>query len=162
MSVGGRRRIALKRMRMEGTATSGCSMTLVSRMRCVGGVGRFLDGSTEVKAIGCGGEGCSVLAVRWEGLDRTAFRSETIYDDADKLQSDLSDMLRYEDMVIKCVEALPFGCKPVVVHTDRRIGRGDCTGANEADAVQREYSSWFTSPCVHNTSQRYFLLVERD
>ena len=55
MSEGGRRRIALKRMRMEGIATSGCSMTLVSRMRCVGGVGRFLDGSIEKEEDRCEG-----------------------------------------------------------------------------------------------------------
>ena len=44
-------------------------------------------------------------------------------------------MLRPEAIVMKCVEALPFGCKLIVVHTDRRTGRGGCTDANEADQV---------------------------
>ena len=91
MSAGGRRRTALKLMRMEGIAISGCLMTSVSRMRCAGGAGRCLDGSTEVKAIGCGGEGCGVLVAGWEGLDGTVFRNGRIYNDSDEIQSAMSD-----------------------------------------------------------------------
>jgi hypothetical protein len=118
-------------------------------MRCVGGVGRFLDGSIEGEGVTWRGEeGCEVLV---EGFDGTMSRDERIYDDIDELRSAMSDMLRYEAMVIKCVEALSFGCKLVVVNTPRRTGRGSRAGTDELVVVQRKYSVRFTSPCMHRS-----------
>ena len=131
----------MKLMRMEGIATSGCSMTLVLRMRCVGVAGRFLDESIEGGVVSCGREEeRAVLVTDWEDLDMAMFRNGRIYDDFDELQSAMSDMLRCKAILIKRVEAVPFGWK-LVMHTDRRTGRGDCTSANEADEVQRKYRS---------------------
>jgi hypothetical protein len=97
-----------------------------------------------------------------EGFDGIVFRNERIYDDIDELRSAMSDMMRYEAMVIVCVEAVSFGCKLVVVHTPRRTGRGGHAGADELLEVQRRYCSWITSPCVHQPFPRRLLLVQRD
>ena len=63
---------------MEGIATSGCSMILVSRMRCVGGAGRFLDGSTEREEDCCEGGIETHMIAKCVNMDRHVFMNGRI------------------------------------------------------------------------------------
>lgn len=87
-----------------------------------------------MEAIPRGREGFAVMAA-----DSAVFRYGRIYDDIDEMQSDLSDMLRYEAMVIKCVKAKFFWVQSHRPAYSQAHRRGDCAGANGMDDIQRKH-----------------------